>query len=282
MSDSSATVSPAGENAPRHWVRVFERVRASRSVVLGYHGVELSRRRDDLQMLQVSPRRFSLQIDLLRAAGFRFVTFAELVRISDGNVPPPGLAAITFDDGMRNNHDVALPILQERGIPATVYVTVDFLGGSSPWIGPAGDGAMMDAEHVRALAAAGWEIGGHTMSHADLSTLDRDACRAEIADGCAALEQVTGSPVETFAYPFGRYGPAALQAVRDCGLSAAVTTGSGSWDRYEMTRGMIGAIDPLSVVLLKLTDRYEPLLRSRPMRALRHASKGARKRLGGS
>jgi hypothetical protein len=43
-----------------------------------------------------------------------------------------------------------------------------------------------------------------------------------------------------------------------------------------MTRAMIGAIDPLPVVLLKLTDRYEPLLSSAPMRAARQASKRAR------
>lgn len=216
----------------------------------------------------------------MRAAGFRFVTLAELARLSDGGVPPPGFAAITFDDGMLNNYDVAFPILEERGIAATVYVTVDFLGRRSPWIGLAGDGEMMSAEHVRALAESGWEIGGHTMSHADLSTLDRSACRAEIADGCEALEQIVGRPVETFAYPFGRYGTAAVEAVRECGLRAAVTTGSGSWDRYEMTRAMVGAIDPLLVVLLKLTDRYEPLLGSPPMRFLRQSSKHVRRRLG--
>ena len=43
---------------------------------------------------------------------------------------------------------------------------------------------------------------------------------------------------------------------------------------------MIGAADPFPIVLLKLTDRYEPLLRSAPMRALRSASKDLRRRLG--
>jgi hypothetical protein len=60
---------------------------------------------------------------------------------------------------------------------------------------------------------------------------------------------------------------------------AAVTTGSGSWAPYELTRAMIGAADPLPVVLLKLTDRYEPLLKSPPMHAVRQASKALRGRL---
>ncbi len=259
------------------WTRALAHIRRRRSVVLGYHGVSHSRLRDDPSLLQVPPARFRHQVELLLAAGFRFVTLAELARRAGGGDPPPGLAAITFDDGMRNNHSVALPILSEYGIRATVYVTIDFIGGFSPWIAAGADGAMMEAPELRDLVAAGWELGAHTMTHPDLSTMDYDECRREIEGGRDALEELAGAEIETFAYPFGRYGAAALAAARDVGpIRAAVTTGSGSWEPYEMTRAMIGAVDPLPVVLLKLTDRYEPLLASAPMRALRTASKRAR------
>ena len=257
----------------------MEWIQRRRSVILGYHGVAEARRRDDLSMLLVAPERFRAQLTLLRSAGFRFVTMAELARAGAGGPPPPGLAAITFDDGMRNNHEVALPILRELGIPATVYVTIGFIGGASPWVTAGGDGAMMTAEQLRELAGAGWELGAHTMTHPDMSALDYDACLKEICDGRNALEEISGAPVETFAYPFGSYGPAALSAARDSGMIAALTTGSGSWDPYELTRAMIGAADPLPVILLKLTDRYEPLLKSPPMRLLRRASKQLRGRV---
>jgi peptidoglycan/xylan/chitin deacetylase (PgdA/CDA1 family) len=260
----------------RPWVKAFERVRRRRSVVLGYHGVAESRLRDDPSLLQVSPARFRTHLDLLLAAGFSFVTMAELAQRAGGGTPEPGLAAITFDDGLRNNRSVALPILSEYGIAATVYVTIGFIGGHSPWIGPGGDGAMMNEPELCELRAAGWELGAHTMTHPDLSTLGYDTCRAEIEGSRDALERIVGGSVQTFAYPFGRYGPAALAAARDSGLLAAVTTGSGSWEPYEITRAMLGAIDPLPVVLLKLTDRYEPLLATAPMRAARDASKRLR------
>ncbi len=260
----------------RRWAEVFACVRRRRSVVLGYHGVADSRLRDDTSLLLLSPRRFRLQIELLLAAGFSFVTLAELARRAGGGVPEPGLAAVTFDDGMRNNHAVALPILRGYGIPATVYVTIGFLGGASPWIGSRSDGAMMQAGELRELAAAGWELGAHTMTHPDLSRLDYEACRSEIEQSRDELQRIADTEVQTFAYPFGRYGDAALAAVRDSGMRAAVTTGSGSWEPFEMTRGMIGAIDPLPVVLLKLTDRYEPLLASAPLRAARTTSRRAR------
>ena len=244
--------------------------------MLGYHGVARSKLSEDLSLLQVSPDRFRRQLELLLSAGFEFVTLAELARRAEGGTPEPGLAAVTFDDGMRNNHTTALPILNEYGIPATVYVTIGFIGGTSPWIGPGGDGAIMDEPELRELAAAGWELGAHTMTHADLSTLGYEACLQEIEDSRTELERIAGVKVETFAYPFGRYGPDALAAARDAEVIAAVTTGSGSWDRYEMTRAMIGAVDPLPVVLLKLTDRYEPLLQSAPARLARQASKRLR------
>lgn len=257
-------------------VRLLQEVCRRRSVVLGYHGVAESRRRDDLSLLLLAPERFRSQLEMLRAAGFRFVTLVELARLADGGPPPPGLAAVTFDDGMRNNHEIALPILQELDIRATVYVTIGFIDASSPWIGPDGDGAMMDASQLRDLVAAGWELGAHTMTHPDLSTMDYDACRQEIEQSRIALEEIAGAPVETFAYPFGRYGPEAIAATRDSGMVAAVTTGSGSWAPYELTRAMMGAADPLPVTLLKLTDRYEPLLRSPPLRIARTASKQLR------
>jgi peptidoglycan/xylan/chitin deacetylase (PgdA/CDA1 family) len=258
--------------------RALARIARRRAIVLGYHGVADARRRDDLSMLLVAPERFRAQVEMLLGAGFRFVTLADFAREAGGSEPPAGLAAITFDDGMRNNHEVAWPILAEYSLPATVYVTIGFIDGSSPWIGAGAAGAMMSERELRELADAGWELGAHTMTHPDMSKLGYEQCLGEIGDSAAALEQISGRAVETFAYPFGRYGPAAVAAARDAGMLAAVTTGSGSWDRYELTRAMVGAADPLAVMLLKLTDRYEPLLSSPPLRAARTASKQLRGR----
>lgn len=257
----------------------LRRIRERRSILLGYHGVADVRLRDDLSLLQVSPERFSEQIGLLDAAGFKFLTVAQLATMVDGGLPEPGFAAVTFDDGMRNNRTAALPILAARGIPATVYVTVGFMGGTNPWAGDNEAGAMLTQPELRELIDAGWEIGAHTVTHPDMTVLDYDACLHEIDASRRKLEEMTGAEVKTFAYPFGRYGPAALAAVKDAKMLAAVTTGSGVWSRYEMTRAMIGAADPWPILLLKLTDRYEPLLRTAPMRAARSTSKRLRGQL---
>src|SRR3989442_11889958 len=250
----------------------LQAIRRRRSVILGYHGIARTPLRHDLSRLQVRPSRFRAQIELLVGAGFRFVTVAELARLAAGREPPAGYAAISFDDAMRTTLTAALPALREHGIRATVYVTIGFLGGVSPWIDPASENRIVSEGELLELAAEGWELGAHTMTHPDLSLLDYEGCRREIEDSKAALEQISGVQVETFAYPFGRYGPASVQAARDSGFIAAVSTGGGKWDPFRLTRAMIARLDPMLLILLKLEDRYEPLLRSRPLSALRQGS----------
>jgi peptidoglycan/xylan/chitin deacetylase (PgdA/CDA1 family) len=258
------------------WADRLEAIRRRRSVIVGYHGIARSPTRDDLSRLQVRPSRFRAQIELLADAGFKFVTVAELARLAAGREPPPGYAAISFDDAMRTTSTVALPVLREHGIRATVYVTIGFIGGVSPWVGPRSENRIMSEDELLELAAAGWELGSHTMTHPDLSLLDYQACRREIEDSKAALERIGGVQVETLAYPFGNYGPASMQATRDSGLIAAVSTGGGSWDPFRLTRAMIGRTDSMPLIILKLADRYEPLVQSPPLSLLRRESKRVR------
>jgi peptidoglycan/xylan/chitin deacetylase (PgdA/CDA1 family) len=111
---------------------------------------------------------------------------------------------------------------------------------------------MMRREEVLALHRAGMTIGGHTRSHPILSRLGPEDALADIADGRADLQDITGGPVDTFAYPNGRpgidYGAREVALVAEAGFSLAVSTmwgaarpGSsvwelpriGSWDRTE-------------------------------------------------
>ena len=64
-------------------MRILTAICRRRSVILGYHGVAESRRRDDLSLLLLAPERFRSQLELLLAAGFRFVTLVELARLAD-------------------------------------------------------------------------------------------------------------------------------------------------------------------------------------------------------
>lgn len=96
-------------------------------------------------------------------------------------------------------------------------------------------GLMMSEAQLRALHAAGMEIGGHTRTHPILARLDEQAAREDIRAGKADLEAITGARVGLFAYPNGRPGRDFLardaRLVREAGFTAAVTTAWGYADR---------------------------------------------------
>lgn len=261
--------------AGRRWL---EAIRARRSVILAYHGVAHPRAREDPHFLLVGPERFRAQVESLRGAGFEFVTVAELAARAAGGTPPPGLVALSFDDGLQDNHEVVLPILREQRIPATVYVTTGFIGTPYPWITGLTAIRLMNEDELRELARAGVELGAHTVSHPDLSQLDEQECLREMVESRDALERITSTEVRTFAYPFCHYGDAAVAAARRAGFVAAVTChGRGSWSPLTLKRAMITGKDGHASFLLKVGDAYQPLFDSLPGRAARVSTRGLRR-----
>jgi peptidoglycan/xylan/chitin deacetylase (PgdA/CDA1 family) len=53
-------------------------------------------------------------------------------RLRNGTLPERA-ACITFDDGYRNNHDVAAPLLAESGLPATFFIATGAIEAGAMW-----------------------------------------------------------------------------------------------------------------------------------------------------
>ena len=258
---------------------VVRALRARRSLILAYHGIAKSSADIDPEFLRVSPKAFRGQLDVLVGAGFEVVTVAELARRAAGGPPPPGLVALSFDDGMADNHSVLLPILREYGLPATIYVATGLIGKDNPWMKP-GTGRMMVEDELRDLAAAGVELGAHTVTHPNLEDLDYDACLREMIESRDVLAKLTGHPVRTFAYPFCMYGEAAVRAARAAGFEAAVTCQwRGSWAPFEMKRVMITGKDGPASFALKLGELYGPMFHNRAGQLVRDSTRGTRRRV---
>ena len=255
--------------------------RRKRSFALCYHGVGETSIRIDPRFLRVSPRRLRAQIELLRDAGYAFVTLSELVSSGPGNGAPPrpGLVALTFDDGYADNHDTLLPMLREYGIPATIYVTTGLMGRPNPWLAPDSGMRMMTPEEVLACSRAGLEIGAHTLTHPDLSLVGAEGCRREVTGSRETLRELTDTPVCSFAYPYFHLGPEAVSAVRDAGFASAVTgVGHGDYSPLTFERTAISGKDGLASFTLKLLGRYDPLLDTAPLRVARAATRPLRRR----
>ena len=140
---------------------------------------------------------------------------------------------------------------------------------------------MMTEDELRDLAAAGVELGAHTVTHPDLSTLDKAACLQEMAESRREIEEhhrrarCAPSPTRSAATATPPWRPP-----RRPGFLAAVTCeGRGGWAPYEMKRAMLTGKDGWPTFLLKLGDAYQPLFDSAPGRFARVASRAARRRV---
>jgi peptidoglycan/xylan/chitin deacetylase (PgdA/CDA1 family) len=173
------------------------------ALILNYHSVgETS---DDYQ---VSRTAFAQQLDWLGAQGFHAATLNQLVE----HRLPPRPVILTFDDGKEDALRVVLPLLQARGLRGTFFIITSLVGkpGYLSWDG------------VRALAAAGMEIGSHTVDHARLADLPDDRVRAELIDSKRELEAQLHAPVEALAYPYNSVRARVVDAARAAGYRAAV------------------------------------------------------------
>ncbi len=169
--------------------------------------------------LCVTPGRFAEQMAWLERHGLRGVGVGTLVDAMRAG-RHRGLVGITFDDGYASLMEAALPALLRHDFTATMFIVSGLLGGTNEW-DPPPVWPLMSAEQVRELAAAGMEIGSHTVTHLRLAGADADQVKAEVSDSKASLSDLIGAPIRGFAYPYGSMDTAAQQAARDAGYDYA-------------------------------------------------------------
>jgi len=157
--------------------------------------------------LTVGTARFSGICRMLRR-GFRVVPLAEVVRLTrSGQTIPARTVAITFDDCYRDNVDAAR-ILTEYGLPATFFIPTAFVGNDHvfDWDRDLPRMANLTWDDVLDMVRMGFEIGSHSVSHADFGTITAEQARHELTESKRVLEARIQCPVRWFAYPYGQRG----------------------------------------------------------------------------
>jgi peptidoglycan/xylan/chitin deacetylase (PgdA/CDA1 family) len=151
-------------------------------------------------------KRFRYQMEWLQQR-FQIVTLEEAQRrISSGENREPTVC-ITFDDGYAENSDKAIPWLIEQKIPVTYFVTTDNILSGRPFPHDVDRHCPLQpntVEQLRAMSAAGVEIGAHSRTHANLGRLSSIAeLKDEILGSKSDLEALLDKPVCYFAFPYG-------------------------------------------------------------------------------
>ncbi|MGH7821437.1 MAG: polysaccharide deacetylase family protein, partial [Candidatus Binatia bacterium] len=116
--------------------------------------------------LRASPAQLGDQLDWMLRCGLRPATLRSIVdRLErNGGFEAPCFA-VTFDDAYRDFVDAALPVLEARGIPATLFATAS----SDRRRLPEGlDRPLLGLEELAGLSGRGVDVGAHSIAHLDL------------------------------------------------------------------------------------------------------------------
>jgi len=192
-----------------------------------YHAIDSAKARPKWRW-SVSMSGFRQQMDYLEEYGWLTTRIEDLSVVTAS--PSERRIFITFDDGYADTI-AAVEELVTRGMTATWFVVSDAIGQTAPWGRNATERRkLLSATHLREMAEAGMEIGSHTRTHADLSTLKDSELDQEVRGSKELLEDLLGKPVQSFAYPFGRYGRRERDKVRSAGYQSACSCRAG-WIR---------------------------------------------------
>jgi peptidoglycan/xylan/chitin deacetylase (PgdA/CDA1 family) len=179
-----------------------------------------------LRDLAVPPKRLAEQLTALTDAGYRLVGLSEALDLLDAGSTDK-LLAVTFDDGYRDFLTEGLPALAAANARATLYASVGHLGDDAGWLGRYSPdfGRLLDWAELAEVAAAGVEIGNHSLIHHPLDVLPPAQLRAEIVRSHDELEQRLQRTVRSFAYPHGYNGRRVRDLVREAGHDNATEVG---------------------------------------------------------
>ena len=201
------------------------------AIVLFYHRVADDHPND----WTMSSKGFKQQIDWMQE-NFDIVSLEEAQnRISSTGNDRPTLS-ITFDDGYAENCEFALPLLVERRIPATYFVTTGHTFNQKPFPHDVKRDCPLPANTIESLVAldrAGIEIGAHTRTHPDLGSItDERVLADEVVAATIELEGLLQRKIRYFAFPFGQVvnlNAKVFSMLREIGL-LGVCSAYGGWN----------------------------------------------------
>ncbi len=206
--------------------------------ILMYHSIG-----DNGLFFAVTAADFDRQLAYLKKQGYRVIFLSQLVgRLTRRETIEDKTIALTFDDGYRDNYDMAWPILKKYDFPATIFMPTALMDGE---LGNSQGRPLpvMPVEQFKELAASGLvEFGSHTHSHSRLDKMSDTEFAKELAESKRILEDLTGRPIELFSYPRGYWRESFIPLLEREGFKAAVTVDEGlinSASLYKLKRNLI-------------------------------------------
>jgi peptidoglycan/xylan/chitin deacetylase (PgdA/CDA1 family) len=229
--------------------------------VLCYHGVT----EQPSDEWSVTPAQLREQMTIVQGEG-NPVALPQLISwLLDGGSLPERAIAITFDDGYLDVLERAAPILDQRRIPGTAFVISGLVDGQSSDVSYQPSRPLMTWPQISALAASGWTIGAHTLSHPVLAQQTREESLWQLLESRRRIGEVLGQPIALLAYPYGTRQTVSSREwalAEEAGYRAAFLDAIGAvrrgQDRFALPRCKVLGSDSLRVFRASLSGGLDP------------------------
>ncbi len=188
---------------------------AESGVVILYHHVAT----DTPPSTSISPANFRAHLDYLRDNQFNVMRLDEMIEtLQAGGQLPDRAVAITFDDGYISIYDTAFPMLEEYGMPFTLFLSTEPINQNQS--------NYMTWDQVREMSDAGVQIANHMVTHPYMLTRDSaedegtwlQRQREELLEAEATIERETGQSHKYLAYPYGEFNLAIKDMLQEEGF----------------------------------------------------------------
>ncbi len=234
--------------------------------ILTYHKIQNG---FEFGINRVSIKAFKEQINYLYQRGYQTTTLAH----SQGKIlakEPNKYVVITFDDGDESVFYHAFPILKENGFAATVFVISDFVGSNNSWDHNLwrNESTHLNWQQLKCLSDNGWEIGSHTVSHADLTKLTAERMEFELKKSREAIYSHLHAKVDYICYPFNRYSEAVIAKSVEAGYQGACvfikrSMSNKAYDQFIRPRFGVYSIDTIRSFRNKLSQQKSEAVKQR-------------------
>ena len=189
--------------------------------VLMYHRVNDDRRSSNLD---VPIKKFEEQMALLAQKGYRTLSIHEFCTIISSKSyynKKDRVILLTFDDGWKDNYTNAFPILKKFSFKATIFLVYDTLEEKEEFK------EYLNKKDIFEMQNHGIDFGSHTLTHRELTTIEKQEAKREIVDSKSCFEKLLNKPVISFCYPRGKINSDAASMVSQAGYELAFTIHPG-------------------------------------------------------
>ena len=217
---------------------------------LMYHSILEEDNNYSSDLWQITRSQFVSHLKFLTDNRFSFYDISYCLRES---LPSKGIA-ITFDDGIIDNYEIAAPLLLEKNIPFTIFVITDNIRrGINHY--------MNESQLIQISKNPLVTIGSHTRSHKRLSLLSYTEILNEVKESKDYLEQILGKSITAFSYPYGIYNNKIINVVKESGYKLAFNSNFNAnystQSKHELSRTEIWNTDDLHHFKQKLNGDWD-------------------------